>query len=131
MQQSFSATVLKCNKSKMRNFGQSCKNVRTVQTSRCYFFWPVLIFGKSTQKTGKNTRKQAKNSVFLVLIFLWEKLVGAYYKKNMYICESRHLAVVREQIFYKLEFVSCMCLVQIIYLLHIGSYICGKITCIC
>ena len=56
---------------------QSCKNVQTVQTSRCYFFWPVLIFGKSTRKTGENTQKQAKNSVFLVLIFLWEKLVGA------------------------------------------------------
>ena len=39
---------------------QSCKNVRTVRTSRCYFFWPVLIFGKSTRKTGENTRKQAK-----------------------------------------------------------------------
>ena len=38
---------------------QSCKNVQTVQTSRCYFFWPVLIFGKSTRKTGENTRKQA------------------------------------------------------------------------
>ena len=46
-------------------------------TSRCYFFWPVLIFGKCTRKTGENTRKQAKNSAFLVLIFLWEKLVGA------------------------------------------------------
>ena len=30
---------------------QSCKNVPTVLTSRCYFFWPVLIFGKSTRKT--------------------------------------------------------------------------------
>ena len=30
---------------------QSCKNVQTVRTSRCYFFWPVLIFGKSTRKT--------------------------------------------------------------------------------
>ena len=32
---------------------QSCKNVPTVPlpTSRCYFFWPVLIFGKSTRKT--------------------------------------------------------------------------------
>ena len=56
---------------------QSCKNVPTVPTSWCYFFWPVLIFGKSTRKTGENTRKQAKNSAFLVLIFLWEKLVGA------------------------------------------------------
>ena len=34
---------------------QSCKNVPTVPTSRCYFFWPVLIFGKSTRKTGENT----------------------------------------------------------------------------
>ena len=40
---------------------QSCKNVQTVRTSRCYFFWPVLIFGKSTRKTGENRRKQAKN----------------------------------------------------------------------
>ena len=32
---------------------QSCKNVPTVPTSWCYFFWPVLIFGKSTRKTGK------------------------------------------------------------------------------
>ena len=24
------------------------------------FFWPVLIFAKSTRKTGKNTQKQAK-----------------------------------------------------------------------
>ena len=39
---------------------QSCKNVQTVRTSRCYFFWPVLIFGKSTRKTGEDTRKQAK-----------------------------------------------------------------------
>ena len=39
---------------------QSCKNVRTVRTSRCYFFWPVLIFGKSTRKTGENTQKHAK-----------------------------------------------------------------------
>ena len=64
--------------------GQSCKNVPTVPTSWCYFFWPVLIFGKSTQKTGKNTRKQAKTrenrrktGAFLVLIFWGEKLVGA------------------------------------------------------
>ena len=49
----------------------------TVPTSWCYFFWPVLIFGKYTRKTGENTRKQAKNSAFLVLNFLWEKLVGA------------------------------------------------------
>ena len=32
----------------------------TVPTSRCFFFWPVLIFGKSTRKTGENTRKQAQ-----------------------------------------------------------------------
>ena len=48
-----------------------------MQTSRCYFFWPVLIFGKSTRKTGKNTRKQAKNRRFFGANFLWEKLVGA------------------------------------------------------
>ena len=48
------------------------------------FFWPVLILGKSTRKTGENTRKQAKTrenrrktGAFLVLIFLGEKLVGA------------------------------------------------------
>ena len=33
------------------NINQSCKNMPTVPTSRCYFFWPVLIFGKSTRKT--------------------------------------------------------------------------------
>ena len=54
--------------------GRSCKNVQTVQTSRCYFFWPVLIFGKSTQKAGENTQK---TGAFLVLIFLGGKLVGA------------------------------------------------------
>ena len=32
-------------------YKQSCKNVPTVPTSQCYFFWPVLIFGKSTRKT--------------------------------------------------------------------------------
>ena len=58
---------------------QSCKNVPTVPTSWCYFFWPVLIFGKSTRKTGENTRKQAKTrenrrktGAFLVLIFWGE-----------------------------------------------------------
>ena len=56
---------------------QSCKNVPTVPTSWCYFFWPVLIFGKYTRKTGENTRKEAKNRAILVLNFLWEKLVGA------------------------------------------------------
>ena len=35
------------------SFGQSCKNVPTVPTSQCYFFWPVLFFGKSTRKTGE------------------------------------------------------------------------------
>ena len=40
---------------------QKCKNVRTVQTSRCYFFWPVLIFGKSTRKTANVWEKRAKN----------------------------------------------------------------------
>ena len=38
------------------------------------FFWPVLIFGKSTQKTGENTRqnrrKQAKNRRFFGANFL-------------------------------------------------------------
>ena len=63
------------------NCCQSCKNV---QTSRCYFFWPVLIFGKSTRKTGENTRKQAKTrknrqktGAFLVLMFFGGKLVVA------------------------------------------------------
>ena len=31
---------------------QSCKNVPAVPTSRCYFFWAVLMFGKSTRKTA-------------------------------------------------------------------------------
>ena len=50
---------------------QSCKNVPTVPTSWCYFFWPVLIFGKmhaknrrKHAKTGENTQKQAKNRRF-------------------------------------------------------------------
>ena len=54
---------------------QSCKNVQTVQTSWCYFFWPVLIFGKSTRKTGENRRK---TGAFLVLIFFgknWSVLI--------------------------------------------------------
>ena len=37
--------------------GRSCKNVQTVRTSQCYFFWPVLIFG---EKHAKNRRKDAK-----------------------------------------------------------------------
>ena len=49
-------------------YHQSCKNVPTVPTSRCYFFWPVLIFGKSTRKTGDNSRKHTNTG---------EKLVGA------------------------------------------------------
>ena len=52
------------------NVKQSCKNVPTVPTSRCYFFWPVLIFWKSTRKTGENTRKQAKNRPFFGANFL-------------------------------------------------------------
>ena len=40
---------------------QSCKNVPTVPTSRCYFLWPVLIFGKSTWKTANFWEKHAKN----------------------------------------------------------------------
>ena len=40
---------------------QSCKNVQTMRSSRCYFFWPVLIFGKSTQKTANFWEKHAKN----------------------------------------------------------------------
>ena len=80
---------------------QSCKNVPTVPTSWCYFFWPVLIFGKSTQKTGENTRKQAKTrknrrktGAFLVLIFLGEKLVGAnFYAFCNYDCLSHQRSV--------------------------------------
>ena len=53
---------------------QSCKNVQTVRTSRCYFFWPVLIFGKSTRKTGENTRKQAKNRRFFGANFFVGKI---------------------------------------------------------
>ena len=56
---------------------QSCKNVPTVPTSWCYFFWPVLIFGKSTRKQAKTRENRRKTGAFLVLIFLWEKLVGA------------------------------------------------------
>ena len=37
------------------------QNVQTVQTSRCYFFWPVLIFGKSTRKSANFWEKHAKN----------------------------------------------------------------------
>ena len=58
-------------------FSQSCKNVQTVPTSRCYFFWPVLIFGKSTQKTVLFCVFLCIFCVFLVLIFLGEKLVSA------------------------------------------------------
>ena len=54
--------------------GQSCKNVQTVQTGRCYFFWPVLIFGESTRKTGENTRKQAKNRRFFGANFFRGKI---------------------------------------------------------
>ena len=43
------------------SYCQSCKNVQTVRTSRCYFFWPVLIFGKSTRKTANFWEKHAKN----------------------------------------------------------------------
>ena len=53
---------------------QSCKNVQTVRTSRCYFFWPVLIFGKSMRKTGENTRKQAKNRRFFGANFFGGKI---------------------------------------------------------
>ena len=59
---------------------QSCKNMPTVPTSWCYFFWPALIFGKSARKhakTGENTRKQAKNRRFFGANFFGEKLVGA------------------------------------------------------
>ena len=49
----------------------------TVPTSWCYFFWPVLIFGKYTRKTDENTRKQAKNRRFFGANFLGGKLVGA------------------------------------------------------
>ena len=58
----------------MFNSDQSCKNV---PTSWCYFFWPVLIFGKSTQKTGKTRENRRKTGAFLVLMFLGGKLVGA------------------------------------------------------
>ena len=67
---------------------QSCKNVPTVPTSWCYFFWPVLIFGKkhakNRRKHAKNRRKHAKTrknrrktGAVLVLMFLGGKLVGA------------------------------------------------------
>ena len=53
---------------------QSCKNVPTVPTSWCYFFWPVLIFGKCTRKTGENTQKQAKNRRFFGANFFRGKI---------------------------------------------------------
>ena len=53
---------------------QSCKNVPIVPTSQCYFFWPVLIFGKNTRKTGENTRKQAKNRRFFGANFFGGKI---------------------------------------------------------
>ena len=56
---------------------QSCKNVPTLPTSWCYFFWPVLIFGKNTRKQAKTRENRRKTGAFLVLIFLGEKLVGA------------------------------------------------------
>ena len=56
---------------------QSCKNVPTVLTSWCYFFWPVLIFGKNTQKQAKTRKNGQKTGAFLVLIFWGGKLVGA------------------------------------------------------
>ena len=56
---------------------QSCKNVPTVPTSWCYFFWPVLIFGKNTRKQAKTRENRRKTGAFLVLIFWGEKLVGA------------------------------------------------------
>ena len=44
-------------KTKEADVKQSCKNVRTMRTSRCYFFWPLLIFG---EKHAKNRQKHAK-----------------------------------------------------------------------
>ena len=38
------------------------------------FFWPVLIFGESTQKTGENTQKQAKNRRFFGANFFGGKI---------------------------------------------------------
>ena len=60
-----------------RTRDQSCKNVPTVPTSRCYFFWPVLIFGKNTRKQAKTRENRRKTGAFLVLIFWGGKLVGA------------------------------------------------------
>ena len=55
----------------------------TVPTSRCYFFWPVLIFGKSTRKTGENRQTLAKTGekqAFFGAIFLgggnWSVLIS-------------------------------------------------------
>ena len=56
---------------------QSCKNVPTVPTSWCYFFWPVLIFGKNTRKQAKTRENRRKTGAFLVLIFWGGKLVSA------------------------------------------------------
>ena len=77
---------------------QSCKNVQTVQTSRCYFFWSMLIFGKARKKQAKtreNRRKQTKTGAFLVLIFWGGKLVGA----NFYaFCNYGYWAVVLDHL---------------------------------
>ena len=38
------------------------------------FFWPVLIFGKSTRKTGESTRKQVKKRRFFGANVFGEKI---------------------------------------------------------
>ena len=61
--------------------GQSCKNVRTVRTSRCYFFvaganyWEKHVKNRQKQaKTRENTRKQAKNRRFFGANFFGGKI---------------------------------------------------------
>ena len=44
-------------------FWPKCRVAKTCQPCQpgwCYFFWPMLIFGKSTRKTGEKGRKQTK-----------------------------------------------------------------------
>ena len=48
------------------NVKQSCKNVPTVPTSRCYFFWPVLIFGKNIWNILRNLNWSPQQCLYQV-----------------------------------------------------------------
>ena len=60
---------------------QSCKNVQSVQTSRCYLFLAGANFwekhAKNRRKHGQTGENRRKTGAFLVLIFWGGKLVGA------------------------------------------------------